>query len=247
MRKFFNWQVLLGFVLVCISLAVYSVHYYLFHDARLLIRDFIEYTAFFFIQIMIATLVIDKLLNFRAKQEMLKKMNMAIGVFYSEVGTEFLKRSAAFDKTSGAMAEKLSVNTNWSDRDFLAMAGSVDSLCGPIEIKRGDLEGMRSLLVSKRNFLLMLLENPNLLEHETFTDVLWAVFHLTEELSARASLLDLKPKDAEHISLDIKRAYVRATSSWLYYMKHLKHDYPYLFSFAVRTNPFNPAASVEVK
>jgi hypothetical protein len=26
-------------------------------------------------------------------------------------------------------------------------------------------------------------------------------------------------------------------------MKHLKEDYPYLFSLAVRTNPFNPDAS----
>lgn len=26
-------------------------------------------------------------------------------------------------------------------------------------------------------------------------------------------------------------------------MKHLKESYPYLFSLAVRTNPFDPAAS----
>lgn len=31
------------------------------------------------------------------------------------------------------------------------------------------------------------------------------------------------------------------------YMKHLKEDYPYLFSLAVRTNPFDPNASAEVK
>jgi hypothetical protein len=30
-------------------------------------------------------------------------------------------------------------------------------------------------------------------------------------------------------------------------MKHLKADYPYLFSLAVRTNPFDANASVEVK
>jgi hypothetical protein len=30
-------------------------------------------------------------------------------------------------------------------------------------------------------------------------------------------------------------------------MEHLKNDYPYLFSLAVRTNPFDPNASVEVK
>jgi hypothetical protein len=30
-------------------------------------------------------------------------------------------------------------------------------------------------------------------------------------------------------------------------MKHLKANYPYLFSLAVRTNPFDTNASVEVK
>jgi hypothetical protein len=30
-------------------------------------------------------------------------------------------------------------------------------------------------------------------------------------------------------------------------MEHLKNDYPYLFSLAVRTNPFNPNATVEVE
>jgi len=30
-------------------------------------------------------------------------------------------------------------------------------------------------------------------------------------------------------------------------MKHLKTNYPYLFSLAVRTNPFDTNASVEVK
>jgi len=34
---------------------------------------------------------------------------------------------------------------------------------------------------------------------------------------------------------------------WLTHMEHLKHDYPYLFSLAVRTNPFDPNASIEVK
>jgi len=34
---------------------------------------------------------------------------------------------------------------------------------------------------------------------------------------------------------------------WLAYMKHLKKEYPYLFSLAVRTNPFDPDVSVAVK
>jgi len=30
-------------------------------------------------------------------------------------------------------------------------------------------------------------------------------------------------------------------------MEHLKNEYPYLFSLAVRTNPFDPNASIHVQ
>ncbi|GEM_PF-6299397 len=43
---------------------------------------------------------------------------------------------------------------------------------------------VRDLLISKTAFLLRLMENPNLLEHEQFTPLLMATFHLTEELRA---------------------------------------------------------------
>jgi hypothetical protein len=101
--------------------------------------------------------------------------------------------------------------------------------------------------MGKRNFMLRLLENPNLLEHETFTELLMAVFHLTEELGHRQSCSELCQADRNHFGGDIKRAYLLLIYEWLGYMKHLKQNYPYLFSLALRTNPFDPEASVEVR
>jgi hypothetical protein len=101
--------------------------------------------------------------------------------------------------------------------------------------------------MEQRDFLLRLLENPNLLEHRSFTNLLRAVFHLTEELTFRRNLHNLPQTDYEHLSVDIKRAYVLLISEWLAYMKYLRDYYPYLFSLAVRTNPFDPDASPEVK
>jgi hypothetical protein len=45
---------------------------------------------------------------------------------------------------------------------------------------------------------------------------------------------------------DSKRVYSLVTREWLNYLSHLERDYPYLFSLAVRTNPFNPEAVPEV-
>jgi hypothetical protein len=94
--------------------------------------------------------------------------------------------------------------------------------------------------------MLGLLENPNLLEHDEFTDLLWAVFHLIEELEARSSFAGLSSADLDHLSGDINRAYSLLLREWLTYIRHLKQDYPYLFSLAVRTNPLNPEARAEI-
>jgi hypothetical protein len=50
-------------------------------------------------------------------------------------------------------------------------------------------------------------------------------------------------KDCAHLELDIARAYRLLVIQWINYMRHLKKNYPFLFSLAMRTNPFDSTAS----
>ena len=97
-----------------------------------------------------------------------------------------------------------------------------------------------------RGFLLGLLENQNLLEHEQFTDLLWATFHLLEELMYRNDFSHLSKSDLDHLAGDIDRVYALLICQWIMYMQHLKNNYPYLFSLAMRTNPFDADAHIEI-
>jgi len=83
-------------------------------------------------------------------------------------------------------------------------------------------------------------------EHEAFTELLLAINHLTEELKARGALSDLPPADRAHLTGDMQRVYARLVHEWLRYMEYLRDNYPYLFSLAMRKNPFDPAASVVI-
>ena len=116
-----------------------------------------------------------------------------------------------------------------------------------VSLQLGNLEELKSFLLGEREFLLGLLKNPNLMEHESFTDLLWAVFHLMDELAHRESMKNLPEADYDHLTGDIKRIYSLIISEWMMYMKHLKTDYPYLFSLAIRANPFDQNASVVIK
>lgn len=247
MKRIFNWQMVLALILISLSAFFYFIHYLIFRDLRHIIFYLISDIAFLFLSVLIVTLVLQRLLEFRDKQAILKKLNMVIGTFFIEVGTELLKRCSQFDPKSADIGARLLITNDWTDKEFTKMSKSVQGLENGINIKKGDLNGVKDFLVGKRQFLLSLLENPNLLEHDSFTNLLWAVFHLTDEMAHRRDLAKLPDSDYQHLSGDMKRAYQQLISQWLNYMMHLKQDYPYLFSLAMRTNPFDANASVEVK
>ena len=245
-RKRLAWQLLLALGLLALSALLYLAHYAIFRDARHIFIYLLGDIAFVPVEVLLGTLVIHHLLSKREKDALLQKMNMVIGAFFSEVGTRLLEYFAGFDPDSKKLGARLIVTDKWSKQDFARVRRQFENYSCKVISQRGDLEGVRDFLLQKRNFLLGLLENPNLLEHETFTNLLWAVFHLTEELAQRGSVKSLPKSDYEHLSGDLERVYSLLILEWLAYMQHLREAYPYLFSLAMRTNPFDPEAKVQV-
>ena len=244
--KRLNWQVVLGLSLIALSALFYLFHYAIFRDAHHIFIYMVGDIAFVPIEVLMVTLIIHRLLTEREKRSMLKKLNMVIGAFFSEVGTHLLKSLYDFDAHADTIRKDLIVATKWSKKDYSRTLKHMAGYDYSIDSRQSDLVTLKSFLLEKRNFLLGLLENPNLLEHESFSELLWAVFHLTEELASRKDFKALPKTDLDHLSGDLKRAYVLLISQWLHYMQHLQADYPYLFSLATRTNPFDPQAHVEV-
>lgn len=240
--KRINWYLLLGASLLGLSVIAYLVQIAVFRRTTDTFFYLLQDLAFVPIQVLIVTLILNSLLARREKQAMLKKMEMAIGAFFTEVGTALLGSLAQFDGQDAAMTQAITSN-DWSAQGFERAGKYVREHKYQIDSQRGDLAQLKALLLDKRTFMLRLLENPNLLEHESFTDLLLATFHLTEELAFRADLRHLPQADYNHLSTDMKRAYVLLIGEWLVYVKHLQADYPYIFSLLVRTNPFDAQAS----
>ena len=246
-RSALTQRILFGSLLIFLSVLFYAFHYAVFHDMHHILIYLIGDIAFVFIEVLLVTLIIHQVLTEREKRSMLQKLNMVIGAFFSEVGTPLLAHFRGFDTNASRFADRLDVNADWSQEDFQQMRDALRRHDCRIDSRAGDLKGLQEFLVEKRSFLIRLLENPNLLEHEQFTELLWAVFHLSDELSHRPTVEKLPMADYQHLAGDIKRACSLLTREWLSHLEHLQVSYPYLFSLAVRTNPFNPTASVEVQ
>ena len=239
-------QIIMGCMLIVLSAALYILQIRIFHSPRDTFFYLFQDLAFVPIQVLLVTLIVDQVLRIREKISMLNKLNMVIGTFFSEVGTQLLRSFLGFDHHGDSIRGEFLVTKDWTDLQYAKVRNDLRHFDYHLDVRRSDLNALKNLLAGKRDFLLRLLENPNLLEHETFTELLWAVFHLMEELEARNDVRQLSTPDREHLAGDIKRAYVILLVEWLTYMKHLQREYPYLFSLAVRTNPFDVHASASV-
>jgi hypothetical protein len=194
----------------------------------------------------LAANAIEYMIEKRERSRRLEKLNMIIGVFYSEIGTKLLKKFSGIDPEIREIRTALVVSGSWSEDDFKKTYTTLKGYPFRLDSRTLSLEELHTFLQKHQGLMLALLENPQLFEHDRFTDLLHAVFHLSEELNAREKLSGLPQTDYDHLSVDLNRVYSQLVIEWLEYMKHLKNKFPYLFSLAMRTNPFDVNASAIV-
>ncbi len=247
MTKRLKWEIVIGLLLIALSAILFFAQAMIFHRTRDTFFHLLQNLAFLPIEVLLVTIILDRLLAFREKQDVMRKINMVIGTFFNEAGTDLLVFFLEFGPLPASISNELRTSDAWDNNRFASAINIFRAHKYHVDVGPEKLESLKRFLLGKREALLSMLENPSLVEHDSFTDALLAVFHVADELSHRKSMSGLPESDYMHLAGDIQRAYHLLVLEWLYYMKHLKKEYPYLFSLAVRTNPFDASASVIVR
>ncbi|MCT4619924.1 MAG: hypothetical protein N4A62_11120 [Marinisporobacter sp.] len=230
-----TWKKKLALYFLIISFSIYFIHYTLFKDLHFISKYVIAQLGFLPISTLIVGIVINQFMANRQKKEMLEKLDKLISVFFNEVGQKLLYIMREFQVDHLSFYENFKDIDQWEDRDFHNMKRKLLDYEYTIDIDILNLQKLKSLLMKERGFMIDLLENQGLLEHDKFTDLIWAILHIHDEFMAQDGLDTLTNEDMEHITGDILRAYKLLVLEWLDHMKHIKDNYPYLFSLAVRT------------
>ncbi|TLM64995.1 MAG: two pore domain potassium channel family protein [Deltaproteobacteria bacterium] len=176
-----------------------------------------------------------------------QKLNMVIGLFFSETGTALLRLCTRADRGLAALGSDFTVTGKWTEDDFDRARTRLKDYSFAVAGDALDLPALRDFLAGQGSLIVRLLESPYMLEHDLFTDLLIATLHLKEELELRPGFTGLPDADRQHLAGDVNRVYGLLARQWLEYMAEVKVHYPFLFSLALRTNPFNPEASVVVR
>lgn len=228
-------------LLVALSALFYFVHYLLFGDAHHIFIYLVGDIAFVPLEVLLVTLIIHRVLEKREKRHIIAKLNMVVGVFFNDTGTELLNRLLGFCRDPEKIKGLIFVKQNWVGKKGVDIEEQLKDIHFDISVEHSDLSGLKRFLATQRHAMLTLLENPNMLEHDSFTDLLWALFHLGEELAVRQDVSNLEGEDALHIGVDMERALVLLVKHWILYMRHISLHYPYLYKFATTNCPFKPA------
>ena len=238
-----SWKMKVALLLTVSSAALSLFHVFLFRDTHTLFFYLALDVVFVPVQVLLVTVLIERLLSEREKQTLLRKLNMVIGAFFGEMGNGLIRMMGATCVDFPALEASLAVAQDWRRTHYKAAAEFIQGCQCKFDPDSVQLQDLKEFLLKKRDFALGLLQNPILLEHDEFTDLLWAVCHLTEELEARKDLQNLPRSDLKHLEVDIQRAFGLLVREWLTYMLHLRKHYPYMHSLSVRMNPFNPTAN----
>jgi len=247
MKEEIRWKMVAGVALITLTLLLMTIHFLIFQDSHHLFIYFLGDLAFLPVEVLLVTLIIDQMLSSREKQVRMEKLNMVIGIFFSRAGTPILERFSKADTGCSPLREYSVAGAVWTPEKFREIHEKLAEWQCTLDPLHINLPALRDFLAENEDFLLRIVENPTVFEHESFTNLILSVAHLTEELKARGDFADLPPSDIAHLKGDAQRVYSRLVPEWLKYMEYLQRSYPYLFNLALRKNPFDKEASVVVR
>lgn len=212
-----------------LSVIMYLCHFYIFGD----IKNTLYYTcldiAFLPLNVLIVTFVFNNILEKREKKKIIDKLNMLVGMFYTEMGLELLKICIESDSN----AKGLVVNFD----NLNVVEKTIKAHNHKIRISKIEFEALDEILIKNKELIINLIGNPNILEHEQFSELLMATMHLADEISFRKKH-GINEDDMKHLGGDINRVYKHLSAQWVGYLKHMKEKYPYLYNTAIDHNPY---------
>lgn len=247
-----KWKIKFSILMVILIIVIYGSNYLVLGDGEHIISYVWTHLGFIPVDILVVAFILDEIIERKEKEAMLEKLDMLMSTFFSEVGNDLISQLSSANKYK-ANTENLKSIKDWDDKDYENKLKELKDTnvefqaeIAP-ENREEFLNNLSELLTNKREFIINLINNPNLLEKEEFTGLINAILHLDEELEHRKDMSLVTDADFAHLNGDMHRVYNKLIHEWVYYLRYLNKHYPYMIALIIRTNPFDEDADVYVK
>lgn len=247
-----RWKIKFSIIMVIAIIIIYGSNILVLKDPEHVISYIWTHLGFIPVDILIVAFVLDEIISKKEKEAMMEKLDMIMSTFFSEVGNDLISQLSSVNKHKADTSYLESIKS-WDDKDYENKLKEIKNINIPFradvtsEDREEYLTNIRNLLINKREFIVGLLNNPNLLEKEEFSKLLTAILHLDEELEHRPDLSKVTDVDFNHLNGDMERIYNILIHEWIYYLRYLNKHYPYMIALIIRTNPFDANADAYVR
>jgi cell division protein FtsW (lipid II flippase) len=107
-----RWTIFLAAILL--SIILYLLHFALFQDAHHIWIYLVGDLDFLPVEVLLVTLILHQLLEARDRKFRLEKMNLLIGTFFSNLGTQLLPCLSDNDPNMPEFERNLVISDSWS-------------------------------------------------------------------------------------------------------------------------------------
>lgn len=225
-------------LLVVLSAIIYGIQLSIFYGSPYYstLFYFLQDLAFLPIEVAMVTFVFNRFLEKQEKEKQYKKIKVIISTFFVEGGLEIMESLSKCNVNSDEIKKQIDDIKLIKKREK-KIRQACKALDYKMEASIERIVDLKKVLLSKKHFLVRMLENDNLLEHDSFTDTLWAVFHVADELQL-TDVTMMTEEQINHLCMDLNRAYQGLVDEWITYIVHLEREYPYLYKTAIKRSPF---------
>lgn len=218
--------------LLLVSALIYACQILIFREPRTTFFYLLQDCAFLPATVAIATVVVGQVLSERERRERMEKTRMLTSAFYTEIGGQLMGILLAETEKEADLRGILIRNS----REELSLEEAQRKLREARILLRVDEDAfycVKRLILEHRTALLVISSNPLLLENESFTELLWGIFHLTDEFRLRGDFPDLPPAVQKHLNQDMEKVLRLLLLNWVGNVRYLKKQYPDFYKNAV--------------
>lgn len=207
--KKIRYYFVISFILIALSSIMFFIHYLIFGQALNTAYYSLMNLCFIPINSLVVTIMLEKLIDYRAKKDRIEKINMLVGIFFTEVGGKLMHFIIDADK------DAKNYITNFEDLNKIKKC--LYEYNYKVDMKYIDLCAIKNILVEHNNLFVTLISNESILQHQIFTDLLMSVIHLRDEI-----IFIEKDKDSgfniNHLENDVIRVYKNISIQWISYL-----------------------------
>ena len=211
--------------LIVISIVIYLIQIAIFHDVRTTEFYLLQDLAFMPLTIAIATIVVGGVIDAREKKDRLEKTRMLTSSFFTEIGASLLQEMMRMTEANDFIYGVVS-GAHSAEMDENQTIEQIKSMHICLHLDQPGYEQTRQIISSNKTNILILASNPLVIEHESFTDVLWGIFHLIDEFRLRGEWSDLTAQDKAHFEDDFAKVLRLLLLNWISDVHYLQETFP---------------------